>query len=204
MTRDIEEIVRKVLSPKRAAHSLAVAEVTDSMAPFFGLDRGETELLHRAALLHDLTKEMPLNEQIESLAKSGVSPTEDDLLADETLHALSGAIKAKEEFGLPEPFCDAIRRHTTGARVMTLYDKMLFAADYIEPNRTYENCRRQREAFWNSLSGSAALEQNVDILDRAVYNIANETVIYLVKNDKFVHPNTLWLRNALSFTLKGH
>ena len=203
MTNRIEEAVRETLSPKRAQHSFAVAQQTDRMASFFGLDRGEAELLHRAALLHDLTKEIPLEEQIEYLAEGGVSPTEDDLLAGETLHALSGALKAREEFALPEPFCDAIRRHSTGDRVMTLYDKLLFVADYIEPNRPHESCRAQSELFWNGVSGATSQEENVEILDRVVYNIANETVIYLIKKDMFVHPNTLWMRNALAFKVKG-
>ena len=199
----IEDHIAQRLSPERLSHVLSVAEEADRMSRIFGLDRAEAELMRRAALLHDVTKEMPLDQQIEYLAQNGVSPSEDDLLAGETLHALSGALKAKEEFSLPDAFCDAIRRHSTGARAMTLYDKILFAADYIEKTRPYSDCREQREFFWENISKCTAFDECVEILDRVVYNIANLTVIYLIKRDLFVHPNTLWMRNALSFKVKG-
>lgn len=198
----VEAAVRAALSEKRVLHVFSVAEETDRMCRIFGVSGSDAAFLHSAALLHDITKEVPLNEQIEYLAREGVSPTEDDLLAGETLHALSGAVKAKEAFGLPDPFCDAIRRHSTGGRVMTLFDKILFAADYIEENRSYESCRQQREYFKAEVARCASVDQAVEILDRVVYNIANETVIHLIRNDRFVHPNTLWMRNALSFKIK--
>lgn len=77
-----------------------------------------------AALLHDNRK------GTEGEASCGVPAVQ---------HQFDGAVSAKEVFGIQnEAVLDAIRTHTTGAPNMTTLQKLIYCADVLEPQRSYE------------------------------------------------------------------
>ena len=107
----IKEELKESLSEKRYAHTEGVIETAIQLAKHYGEDIEKTYL---AALLHDSAKPISTN----------------------LGHASQGAELARKKYGVTDSYIlDAITYHTTGRPNMTLLDKIIFIADYIEPNR---------------------------------------------------------------------
>ena len=135
------------IGSRRFSHTLGVEkciiELGERYLP------GDIPRLRVAALLHDLTKEWSAEEQVAYCREHGISLTAEEIAVPKILHAKTGAFLAEREFA---PFVDegiltAIRRHTTGEYGMTVFDELLYLADYIEPTRTYDECVSLRERF---------------------------------------------------------
>ncbi|MEG1778277.1 MAG: nicotinate-nucleotide adenylyltransferase, partial [Angelakisella sp.] len=101
--------------------------------------------------LHDITKEMPFEEQLNLCTSRGIITNYDGVTLQNLIHALSGAIIAREEFGAPEAVARAIARHTTGGDGMTLIDKIIFGADMAAYGRSYDGVSELRACMLESL-----------------------------------------------------
>ncbi len=131
---DILAYLRGNLKESRVLHILGVAEAAKELASVYGEEQDKAEL---AALYHDILKDKDKNWLISYLKSHGEEPFE-GLLAWKTLHAPAGAIFAKEVCGQKsEEILNAIRFHTTGRAGMTLLEKIIFVADYIEEGRSF-------------------------------------------------------------------
>ncbi len=97
------------------------------------------------------------------------------------LHGKAGACLAKDKFGVDdEDILNAIRYHTTGRPKMTLIEKIVFVADYIEPNRKKaDNLTELRQMAFENLDEAvlAILEQTLDYLNESGKEIDRHTVI---------------------------
>ena len=110
-----------------------------------------------AAILHDVTKRLSVKEQLD-LVKQYELDCDDALLASpKLLHAVTGAAVAKGEFKMPDAICNAIRWHTTGKPEMTLLEKIIYLADYIEPTRDFPGVEKLRKAAYEDLDSALAL-----------------------------------------------
>ncbi|WP_163194232.1 bis(5'-nucleosyl)-tetraphosphatase (symmetrical) YqeK [Clostridium thermarum] len=180
------DYIRKRLSPQRYQHVLGVRDAAVKLAETYGEDKEKAKL---AALIHDCAKNMS-DEDILSLVKStGYTPDWIEEVAPQLLHGMAGAIIAKQEMGIEDSLIlDAITYHTTGRRCMTLLDKIIYIADYIEPSRdfpTVEDLRR---------------EALVD-LDRAMLMSLENTIKYVVNKGQLLHTNTIDARNSLLLSI---
>lgn len=128
------EAVRRLeqtLSPGRFRHTLGVADTARRMAEIFGDDPAAARV---AGLLHDAAKSMTL-EQMQSLCAHSDGDAQERGSAS-LLHAVAGEILARRDFGVRDPeILRAIRTHTLGAAEMTRLQKIVFVADFVEPNR---------------------------------------------------------------------
>ncbi len=142
------------IGSRRFAHTLgvesAIIELGERYLP------NDIQRLRIAALLHDVTKEWPPEEQIEYCERHGIPLTPEERMVPRILHAKTGAACARREFSsLTDPeIATAIERHTTGCCNMTVFDELLYLADYIEPTRTYPECRALRESFFTGYEAS--------------------------------------------------
>jgi predicted HD superfamily hydrolase involved in NAD metabolism len=101
------------------------------------------------------------------------------------LHAPLGAELARRECGVHrESVLNAIRFHTTGRPGMSLLEKVIFVADYIEPGRDFPGVERVRE--------SALVD-----LDEAMLRALDQTIAYVLERAQLLHPITLETRNDL-------
>ncbi len=167
---------------KRVAHIRGTEEEAVRLARRWGAD--ET-LARRAGILHDCTKYLELEPQLELCAKYGVELDELEQRAVKLLHSKTGACIAKYVFGEPDEVYRAIFWHTTAKADMTALEKILYVADYIEPNRDFDGVERLRELAYQDL-------------DRALL-LGVETTIQEMEDRKLpVHQSTLaardWLR----------
>ena len=127
-----QDTLRIRLSPKRFAHTMGVVATADELAKHYGQDREKARI---AALLHDCAKEYSTGKK-RALCKIWDIKLdaflEDDI---DLTHSLIGAESAKRDFYIHElEILQAIRYHTTGNSGMTMLDKIIMLADYIEPS----------------------------------------------------------------------
>lgn len=134
MTREeMKEELRKHLSQTRYQHTLSVMYTAGVMAVCHGADVSDALT---AGLLHDCTKDLGEEQQRALCAREGVSLTAFEQENHRLLHAKTGPIEAASRYGVTnEDILNAIRHHTTGRAGMSTLEKILFAADFIEPRR---------------------------------------------------------------------
>ena len=129
----LEKVVISLLNPNRVAHVLGCRDTAVAMARHWGAD--ETDAA-RAGLLHDITKALDGPLQLTLCREYGTILDDFFQKYPKTLHALTGSLVAQRIFGENEAVSEAIRHHTTGKADMSLLEKIIYVADYMEPNRT--------------------------------------------------------------------
>lgn len=127
-----------MIRAKRVPHVMGVEEEAVRLAERWGGDEG---MARRAAILHDCTKYLELDDQLRLCRQYGVELDELEQQAVKLLHAKTGACIARDIFGEPDEVYQAIFWHTTAKADMTLLEKIIYIADYIEPNRDFEGWR---------------------------------------------------------------
>lgn len=147
---EIEKKLKKMLTEKRLKHSYGVADTAREMAKRFGCDE---EKAYLAGLIHDCAKNLKDDETVKLLRKNGYSEEEIDTLVPPVRHADAGVFVAVREFGIDDTeILSAVKLHTTGGPGMTKLDKIIYVADFIEPNRTeIPPLSRAREAAGTDL-----------------------------------------------------
>ena len=196
--------VASVLSEKRMNHVLAVENMAFRIGLLFYRNDSETlNLLRAAALLHDVTKELTDEEQLAILSDHSVRPLPEDLASMPTIHALTGALIIPERFPeyADERLINAVRYHTTGREGMSLIEKIIFLADYIDETRTYPSCVALREKFFGADPASMSDDERVKHLDRAALTSIENTLFYLESKKRCIHPLTLAARADLKARL---
>ncbi len=141
---------------KRHAHILGVEEEAVKLARRWGADE---ELARRAGILHDCTKYLKLEEHLAICEAAGIGLDDMERSSEKLLHSKSGAAVAKNVYGQSDQVYQAILYHTTGRADMTLLEKIVYLADYMEPNRSFEGVDKLRQLCYTDLD--AALEMGL-------------------------------------------
>ena len=173
-----EELMQKVqmhMSERRFQHVLGVEEMAIALAAKYGASEEKASI---AALTHDYAKERPDEEFEMIILRDGY---DQDLLnySNAIWHGLVGASMVQRELGIvDEEILEAIRLHTTGAAKMSLLDKIIYVADYIEPGRDFLGVKEARELVL------------VD-LDEAVAYETKHTLKHLIEQEQKIYPKTI-------------
>ena len=136
------------LKRRRIPHVLGTEQEAIRLAARYGAD---VEKARRAALLHDCTKKLDMEEQLSLCRQYGIQLDELEQRALKLLHARTGAEIARDVFGVDDEIYSAIRWHTTGHANMTLLEKIIYLADYIEPSRDFPGVDRLRKVCYEDL-----------------------------------------------------
>ena len=147
---DLREHLSAVMSPKRYAHTCAVERMVVRLGELFCPE--QIPELRAAALLHDITKEQTLEEQLQLCTRFDIPLEPTATLAHKTLHARTAAALIPEQFPAfaTETVIRAVRWHTTGCADMTITDQLVYLADYIDDSRKFPDCVRLRDYFWGA------------------------------------------------------
>lgn len=147
---------------KRHAHILGVAQTAVELARHWG---GDEDLAFRAGILHDCTKYLSLEEHLAICEKYGVELDEMERESAKLLHSKTGAALAKHLYGQPEEVYWAIYWHTTGKPDMTTLEKIIYLADYMEPNRKFDGVEDLRKLCYEDLDEALLLGVRMSIED---------------------------------------
>ncbi len=165
ITQKLRKELEKQLKPDRFDHTLGVAYTCASMAIVHGADIQKALI---AGMLHDCAKCMSHEEQVKICEKNKIDITDVERRNHSLLHAKVGVYIAKTKYDISDPeILSAIRWHTTGKDNMSLLEKIVYIADFIEPNRKQLEDMDiiRKEAFTN--------------IDRCLAHILYNSVVYL-------------------------
>lgn len=144
----LKEVAISLLKKKRVNHVLGCAQTAQKLAKRYGQD--ET-VAYRAGLLHDVTKAIDGEDQLLLVDKYGILIRDYERKNPKLLHAKTGAAVARYVFGESQAVVDAICWHTTGRPDMTPMEKIIYLADYMEPNRDFPGVEELRETTFRDL-----------------------------------------------------
>ena len=197
MLDELRATVMQSMSQKRFRHTVAVEEMVARLCALFCPEH--TAKLRAAALLHDLTKEKKAPEQEELCQKYGLPVTDADRLAPKTFHARTAAAVIQAEFPqLSDPLIvNAVRWHTTGHAGMTLTEKLLYLADYIDQSRTYPNCVILRRYFFGAMPEEMNEKEREALLRDTLILSYDMTIRDLLAEELPIAPDTVNARNEL-------
>ena len=165
----LEAVVLRLLNPNRVNHVLGCRDTAVELAKRWGAD--ETDAA-RAGLLHDITKALDGPLQLTLCREYGTILDEFGCKYPKTLHALTGSLVADRIFGENQAVVSAICHHTTGKAGMTLLEKIIYVADYMEPCRNFPGVERLRELAFSDLD--AALKLGLEMTLEHLKNLGDE------------------------------
>ena len=181
---DLRPIALSYLKAKRIPHVLGTEQTAKALAEKYGAD---VEKARFAALLHDATKRLSMEEQLAMCEHYHIVLDELEQHALKLLHAKTGAALARDMYGADDEIYNAILWHTTGKANMTLLEKVIYLADYIEPSRDFDGVEDLRKVVWEDLD--KGLEMGLAMTVEEMEQMGNP-----------IHHNTL---QALEY-LRGH
>ena len=158
----LREAVKPYLSPRRVAHVAGCESEAVLLAMRYGED---AEAAAEAGILHDITKKLSYDEQLILCDKYGIILDKDQLANEKLLHAITGAAFARNVFGVSDAVYDAIRWHTTGKPDMTLLEKIIYMADYVEPTRDFPGVEKLRALAHEDIDAAMALGLEMSLAD---------------------------------------
>ena len=160
---ELEQVVVSLLKPNRVAHVLGCRDTAMELAKRWGADVTDAG---RAGLLHDITKALDGPLQLTLCQEYGKILGEFSKHNPKTLHSLTGSLVAERIFGENKQVVDAICSHTTGKANMNTLEKILYVADYMEPNRDFPGVEQLRYLAYTDLDKAlkTGLEMTLQML----------------------------------------
>lgn len=140
------------LSKKRYTHSLNVAHEAQRLAELYGED---LEKAYFAGLMHDVCKELPAEEQEELVRASSFVVSKEELVTKPVWHGIAGAYFLQVRMGVTDPdVLNAVRYHTVGRAGMTRLEEIVYLADLISEDRTYDGVEQMRQLCLTSINAA--------------------------------------------------
>ncbi len=181
---ELRPIALSYLKPKRMPHVLGTEAEAVRLAQQYGADVTEARI---AALLHDCTKKLDLPAQLALCEHYGIELDELERRALKLLHSKTGAAVARDVFGVSDEIYSAIWWHTTGKPDMSLLEKIIYLADYIEPTRDFPGVEELRKTVRADLDAGLLMGLNMTIremeeMGNPIHKNTREARDYLLKN----------------------
>ncbi|MGM9619663.1 MAG: nicotinate-nucleotide adenylyltransferase [Oscillospiraceae bacterium] len=178
---ELRPVALSFLKGKRVPHVLGTERTAAHLAEKYGADVGAAR---RAALLHDCTKRLSMEEQLALCELYGLRLDALEQKALKLLHARTGAALAKDLFGESDEVVAAIRWHTTGRSDMTKLEKVIYLADYIEPTRDFPGVEELRRVCERDLDeglrlGLAMTVEEMTAMGNPIHEKTLEALAYL-------------------------
>lgn len=187
----IKTTVSSLQKDKRYKHTLGVANEALNLGRIFSPNK--LEKLYFTGLLHDITKDFSTQKQLELCEKYNINIPSD--IAPKLLHAKTGANYALTVFGeslVDKEVYDGIYFHTTGRENMTLFEMIIYLADYIEAGRTFEDCVYLRDYFYDRINKH---EDKLEVLRKTMVLSFDLTIKNLISEKKLIDSDTINARN---------
>ncbi len=182
------KLMIEMLDDELYRHCLGVAETAQTLANRYC---SEPEKAYIAGMVHDYGKRYSTQELLRKAEELKLPLDWITLCQGKLLHAPVGAALLERELGIGDlEIIRAVAYHTTGRVGMTLLEKIVYLADYIEPGRVFEGVEIIREAAKENLNSALLLSVNAAIKS-------------ILKRDLMLHPRSVAFRNNLLIEDKG-
>ena len=190
----IQEVVKGLESEKRYNHTLGVQKEAYKLGTIFLPEKAEK--LSLAGLLHDITKDFTLQKQLE-LCKEYCIPVDTNNIVPKLLHSKTGCEYAKHLFGdlIDNEIYNSIYYHTTGRKNMTLFEIIIYLADYIEEGRTFVDCVLLRKFFYDGIDKAHNFDEKLEVLRKTLVLSFDLTIKNLIEEEKQIDSDTIEARN---------
>lgn len=181
MTFDkMRENLKLTLSRGRFRHSEEVMNEALRLAEFYKVNIEKARI---AGLLHDCARDVGKDEIYKVFEKYNVVLDDIQKKTPVLLHSILGSFYAREYYGVEDKeILDAIYWHTTGRAGMTMLEKIIFVADYIESGRNFEGVEEARKQAYKDI-------------ERCIVICCDLTIRYILQKGKLLHPYIIETRN---------
>ena len=198
MLNVLREEIRSQMSERRYKHTLGVENAVEYMAEFFITSRKSE--LRAAALLHDITKEYSFEKQLKICNEFGIILRDDEISVPEVLHGITAAALIPYYYPnyASEDIVSSVRWHTTGYENMTLFDKIICLADYIEDGREYCECIEVRNFFKSNIITALNYSERINILNISLLRSLSNTINHLESAGKTINQDTIKAKDWLT------
>ena len=177
-----ESLIRPMMGDRRYNHSINVANEAVTLAKLYGADE---EKAYIAGILHDITKELPFDEQLQIMQEGGIILDNVQKTAPKLWHGISGSVYIQTNPGIKDPdIINAIRYHTTGRAGMSLLEKVIFVADFTSEERDYDGAEIMRQKSRESLEEAMIFGFQFTLCD-------------LTKRKLAIHPDEVFCYNDI-------
>lgn len=182
------QLMKEILGDEQYRHCMGVAETAQTLAKRYCSD---TEKAYIAGMIHDYGKRYSTQELLQKAEELKLTLDWITLCQGKLLHAPVGAALLERELGISDSeILGAVTYHTTGRVGMTLLEKIVYLADYIEPGRVFKGVEAIRE-------------EAKENLDRALLLSVNAAIKSILERDLMLHPRSVAFRNSLLIENKG-
>ncbi len=182
MNNKTKELISEI-GTERYNHSLRVIETAVELGEIYNAD---IKKIKKAALYHDCGKIGSTDQIVRMAIEKNLDLSEEDKKSPEVLHTKLGEYLAKNKYDIEdEDILNAIRYHTTGRADMSLLEKIIYIADYIEPKREFPGVKKVRE------------ESKKD-LDKSILTALENTINYLESKNEYIHKDTIDAYNFIN------
>lgn len=186
----LRQNVKSALSEKRYLHTLGVERAAIRISRYFsGIDVSE---LSAAALLHDITKELTPEEHAKLALSHGVALSDEQIESREILHSVTAPYAVLRDY--PEfasnDLLSSLENHTTAAAGMSLFDEIIYIADYVEDGRKYTACVDVRDMLFSGLDAAKKESERLEVLHKATLKSLNNTISKLLFQGKILNERT--------------
>ena len=190
----VKTTVSSLQKDKRYRHTIGVANEALNLGRIFLPQK--LEKLYLTGLLHDITKDLTTEKHFELCSKYDIKVSKD--IATKLLHAKTGASYAEAFFGkeyVDNEVFNGIYYHTTGRENMTLFEMIIYLADYIEDGRTFSDCVYLRNYFYQNIEDKNTTEQRLEVLRKTMVLSFDLTIKNLILEEKPIDFDTINARN---------
>lgn len=178
----LEAALKARVTGERLAHTYRVLETARRLGRIHGADE---EQVAAAALLHDYAKPLPPAVLLDEAIRLGLNPDPVERAQPDLLHGpVAAALLLEQGLVTDRAVLQAIAVHTTGRAGMSLLEKVIYLADYVEPGRRFPGVEAIR----------AEAEHD---LDRALLGALDNCLVYVVQQGWLIHPASVETRNWL-------
>ncbi len=179
-------LLKQALKPGRYVHSVNTMKEAVRLAEHYGED---VEAAAIAGLLHDCGKNLNDEQTLEYCSNYGITLSRLEQNQVFLMHGAVGALIAREKYRVENVYIlNAIKYHTTGYGDMSMLDKIILLADYIEPGRRHSEVEDARRLAYTDIN-------------RALISAFDSTIRYVMDRKGLIHPATIEARNNILMLL---
>ena len=176
----LRDVVKARMCEKRFSHTIGVEDMAIRLGNIFMPNR--LSELRVAAIFHDVTKEMDIDEQLSFIDRCDKIDKSQKCVP-QALHSFSGAAFISENFGecVSDDIFDAVMHHTLGDKNMNLFSEIIFLSDYIEEGREYPESIYVRMHLFDMIDNAKSYDEKLRALHVATVSSITYTLNSLEK-----------------------